>query len=112
MWKLKIRNTVIQLARAHRTLQSEPQKLFRHFPIFSTDSCTRVVPGVQDKVGEIAREQHPSFLLTAVLGVDGRALQSQHKHDVTVEPVTGWAVIRRHFGVKPLSGPALPEGPR
>ncbi|PUU72872.1 hypothetical protein B9Z19DRAFT_1111522 [Tuber borchii] len=36
MWKLKIQNTVIQLARAQRTLQSEPQRLFRQFPIFST----------------------------------------------------------------------------
>jgi len=40
MWKLKVRNTVVQLARAHRTLQSKTQRPDRRFPIFSTSSCT------------------------------------------------------------------------
>ena len=38
-----------------------------------------VVPGVQDRAGENARARHPSFVMTAVLVVDGRALQSQRK---------------------------------
>jgi len=36
LWKLKVSNTVAQLARAHRTLQSKPQKPDPRFPIFST----------------------------------------------------------------------------
>ena len=39
MWKLKVRNTVARLARAHCTLQSKPQKPDRRFPIFSTGGC-------------------------------------------------------------------------
>ena len=35
MWKLDVRNTDAQLARAHRTLQSKPQKHDPCFPIFS-----------------------------------------------------------------------------
>ena len=50
MWKLKVRNTVVQLARAHRTLQSKTQRPDRRFPIFSTSSCSsgrsRVSTGV------------------------------------------------------------------
>ena len=39
MWKLKVRNRTVQLAREHRTLQPKPQRLDRCFPIFSTSSC-------------------------------------------------------------------------
>ena len=39
LWKLKVSNTVAQLARAHQTLQSKPQKPDPRFPIFSTGGC-------------------------------------------------------------------------
>ena len=45
LWKLKGRNTVARLARAHRTLQSKPQRPDHRFPIFSTGGCsTSAVP--------------------------------------------------------------------
>lgn len=36
--EIKVRNTVVQLARAYKTLQSNPQKPDSRFPIFSTEA--------------------------------------------------------------------------
>jgi len=40
LWKLKVRNPVARLARAHRILQSKPQRPDHRFPKFSTGGCT------------------------------------------------------------------------
>ena len=41
--EIKSQNTVPQLARAHRTLQSKPQKPDPRFPIFSAGGCMSII---------------------------------------------------------------------
>ena len=58
-----------------------------------------VVPGVLSRVGTDDRARHPYFIKTAVLLVDGRALQSYWERDLPVGP-------SRHLdGLTPPTGP-------
>jgi len=59
-----------------------------------------IVPGVPGRVGTDGRAKRPSFIKTAVLWVDGRALQSYWERDLPAGP-------GRH-----LDGLTYPTGPR
>ena len=59
-----------------------------------------IVPGVPGRVGTDGRAKRPSFIKTAVLWVDGRALQSYWERDLPAGP-------SRH-----LDGLTSPTGPR
>jgi len=57
--------------------------------VWSTDMAQSVfptVPGVPGRVGTDGRARRPSFIKTAVLWVDGRALQSYWERDLPVGP--------------------------
>jgi len=58
-----------------------------------------IVPGVPGRVGTDGRARRPSFIKTAVLWVDGQALQSYWERDLPVGP-------GRH-----LDGLTFPTGP-
>ena len=71
-----------------------------------------IVPGVPGKVGADGRARRPSFIKTAVLWVDGRALQSYWERDLPVGPGRHLDGLTSPTGPwRRLQGPAVTYSP-